>query len=67
MKRNQTSTTALGIAVLRAYESAKPAGECICDDPLARRFAGRLFYQLLRLFLAPVYAIARATVKPAGG
>jgi O-methyltransferase involved in polyketide biosynthesis len=37
MKKTQASTTAQGIAFVRALESRKPAGERICYDPLARR------------------------------
>ena len=50
MKKNQTSTTAMGIAAMRAIESEKPAGERLCYDPLARRFTGRGFYLLSKLF-----------------
>ena len=38
MKKAQTSLTAIGIAILRAAESEKPAGERICYDPYARQF-----------------------------
>ncbi len=56
MKRNQTSITALGIAVLRAYESERPANERVCYDPFARRFVGSLFYNVTKFFLASGYA-----------
>jgi O-methyltransferase involved in polyketide biosynthesis len=50
MKRNQSSLTAAGIAVMCAVESEKPAGERICFDPYARRFAGTgLYYAIRRL------------------
>ncbi len=39
MRPNQSSMTALGIAILRGIESEKPQGERICYDPFARRFA----------------------------
>ncbi len=38
MKRNQSSLTAEGIAMARALESSKPAGERVCYDPYARQF-----------------------------
>ena len=50
MKKNQTSTTAMGIAAMRAIESEKPAGVRICYDPLARSFTPHAFYLLSRLF-----------------
>ncbi len=50
MKRNQSSLTAAGIAVVRALESEKPGGERVCYDPYARRFVnGGLFY-LVKVF-----------------
>ena len=36
MKNNQSSQSAAGVALLRAIESQKPAGERICYDPFAR-------------------------------
>lgn len=59
MQKNQASITAMGIAVLRAVESAKPAGERICYDPYARRFLPGWFYHLLRFFIATGYAERR--------
>lgn len=50
MKRTQVSTTAMGIAAMRAFESEKPAGERICYDPFARRLTSPGFYLLARLF-----------------
>lgn len=50
MRRRQASTTAQGIAFLRALESSKPEGERICTDPLARRLISPWFYWLSRLF-----------------
>ena len=32
MRKNQTSMTAIGIAILRGIESEKPAGERLCTD-----------------------------------
>lgn len=42
MRKNQSSLTAAGTAIVRAIESEKPAGERICYDPYARRFTGNL-------------------------
>ncbi len=50
MKKTQTSTTSMGIAAMRAFESEKPAGERICYDPFARRLTSPGFYLLARLF-----------------
>ncbi|HMM19870.1 MAG TPA: class I SAM-dependent methyltransferase [Selenomonadales bacterium] len=36
MKRDQSSATAEGMALLRAIEASKPAGKRICYDPIAR-------------------------------
>jgi methyltransferase (TIGR00027 family) len=52
MKKTQASTTAQGIAFVRALESSKPAGERICYDPLARRLISPAFYLLGRLFIS---------------
>ncbi len=51
MKKNQASITAEGIALMRAHESSKPAGERVCYDPLARRFISPFFYALGFLFI----------------
>ncbi|MBU1880356.1 MAG: class I SAM-dependent methyltransferase [Chloroflexi bacterium] len=51
MKQNQASTTAAGIALARAIESAKPAGERICYDPFARRFISGAFYHFGKFFV----------------
>jgi hypothetical protein len=68
MRKNQTSMTAIGIAILRGIESEKPAGERLCADVqdadhefLRRTYlvgpnAGRT--------VAYGYAIASAVVKP---
>jgi methyltransferase (TIGR00027 family) len=52
MKKTQASTTAQGIAFVRALESSKPAGERICYDPLARQLISPAFYLLGRLFIS---------------
>jgi len=51
MKKRQASVTAQGIAFVRALESAKPEGERICYDPLARRLINPAFYALSKLFV----------------
>jgi methyltransferase (TIGR00027 family) len=44
MKRDRSSLTAIGIAIARAIESARPEGQRICYDPFARRFISSAFY-----------------------
>lgn len=56
MKRNQSSLTAAGIAIVRAIESEKPAGERICYDPYARRFAGAGLFYFVKFFVVLGYA-----------
>jgi methyltransferase (TIGR00027 family) len=56
MRKNQTSLTALGIAVLRAVESEKAEGERICYDPYARFFVPGWFYAMMRFFIRSGYA-----------
>ncbi len=56
MRKNQSSMTALGIAVMRAVESEKPAGERICYDPYARRFVPGWLYAMTRFFIRTGYA-----------
>lgn len=56
MRKNQTSLTAMGIAVLRAVESEKAEGERICYDPYARRFLPAWFYATMRFFILTGYA-----------
>jgi methyltransferase (TIGR00027 family) len=50
MKKTQTSTTARGIAAMRAIETEKGPGSAICTDPFARRFTTLPFYLLSKLF-----------------
>ena len=50
MKQNRSSLTASGIAIVRAIESEKPAGERVCYDPYARRFVNGGLYHLIRFF-----------------
>jgi methyltransferase (TIGR00027 family) len=52
MKKTQSSTTAQGMAVIRARESGKPVEERICYDPFARSFVRRGFFLLESLFNA---------------
>jgi methyltransferase (TIGR00027 family) len=59
MRKNQTSITALGIAVLRAVESEKPEDERICYDPYARRFLPGWLYASMRFFIVSGYAERR--------
>lgn len=50
MRKNQSSMTALGIAIVRGIESEKPAEERICYDPYARRFVHPFLYKFVRFF-----------------
>ena len=59
MRRNQSSLTAMGIAVNRAFESNKPPGERICYDPLAGRFINPVLYRLFAFFIVIGYAERR--------
>jgi methyltransferase (TIGR00027 family) len=47
MKATRSSTTAEQMALSRAIETRKPAGERICCDPLAERFLGAKYRMLL--------------------
>lgn len=55
MRKNQSSLTAAGIAVVRAVESEKPSDERICFDPLARRFVPAWLFYLMRFFIRSGY------------
>ena len=59
MRKNQTSLTAMGIAVLRAVGSDKPETERICYDPYARQFLPGWFYHTMRFFIHTGYAERR--------
>jgi methyltransferase (TIGR00027 family) len=50
MRKSQSSMTAVGIAIVRAIESEKPAADRICYDPYARQFVNRALYHFVRLF-----------------
>lgn len=56
MKKNQSSLTAAGIAIVRAIESEKPAGERVCYDPYARRFVNAGLYYMVKFFAQLGYA-----------
>jgi methyltransferase (TIGR00027 family) len=56
MRKWQSSLTAAGIAAVRAIESEKPAGERVCYDRYARRFAGAGLYRVVKLFTSLGYA-----------
>lgn len=56
MKKNQSSLTAAGIAIVRAIESEKPAGQRVCFDPYARRFVNPGLFYLVKIFAALGYA-----------
>lgn len=51
MKSNQSSLTAEGIALIRAFESQKPAGERVCYDPLAIRFLSPWMKRMMKFFV----------------
>lgn len=59
MRKNQTSLTAQGIAIARAVESEKPAGERICYDPYARKFVPAWMYLAFGFFIKTGYAEMR--------
>jgi methyltransferase (TIGR00027 family) len=50
MKRNRSSLTAAGIAIVRALESAKPADERLFYDPYARRFVNSGLFHFVEFF-----------------
>jgi methyltransferase (TIGR00027 family) len=56
MKQNRSSLTAAGIAIVRALESEKPAGERVCFDPYARRFVNAGLFYFVKLFALLGYA-----------
>ena len=60
MKKDQSSLTAAGIAIVRALESEKPAAERICYDPYARRFVNAGLYHLVKFFAALGYGDRKA-------
>jgi methyltransferase (TIGR00027 family) len=50
MRKNQSSMTAMGIAIVRGIESEKPDGQRICYDPYARQFVHPFLYKFVRFF-----------------
>jgi methyltransferase (TIGR00027 family) len=59
MRKDQSSLTATGIALARAVESEKPAGERICYDPYARQFVPAWMYSIFGFFIKSGYAEMR--------
>ncbi len=49
MRKNRSSLTAIGIAIVRAIESEKPDGVRICYDPFARQFVSGALFHLVRV------------------
>ncbi|MCL5995504.1 MAG: class I SAM-dependent methyltransferase [Chloroflexi bacterium] len=57
MKQNQSSTTAEGMALVRAIESSRPAGQRICYDPVARSLINGFSYTMSKLVIdSGIYA-----------
>lgn len=50
MRKNQSSLTATGIAIMRALESEKPEDERLFYDPYARKFVPGFLYYFTRFF-----------------
>ena len=50
LKKTQASTSAQGIAYVRAFETNRPPAERICNDPYARLLISPGFYLLGKLF-----------------
>jgi len=50
MRKNQSSLTAVGIAIVRGIESEKPENKRICYDPYAKQFVHPFLYTLVRSF-----------------
>jgi methyltransferase (TIGR00027 family) len=59
MRKNRSSLTAMGIAIVRAVESEKPADKRICYDPLAKQFVPAWMYCLLGFFIKSGYTELR--------
>jgi methyltransferase (TIGR00027 family) len=59
MRDNQSSVTAVGIAIARAVESERPSDERICYDPYARQFVSGWMFYLLGFFIKSGYAELR--------
>ena len=50
MRKNQSSMTAIGIAIVRGIESEKPEGQRICYDSYASQFVSPFLYKFVRFF-----------------
>lgn len=50
MRKNQTSLTALGIAMCRALETDRPEADRICSDPYARRMLPGWLWMMGKFF-----------------
>lgn len=50
MRKNQSSLTAIGIAIVRGIESEKPESQRICYDPYACQFVSPFLYKFVRFF-----------------
>lgn len=50
MRKNQTSLTAMGIAITRGIESEKPEDERICYDPYAKALVSPFLYNFVKFF-----------------
>lgn len=50
MRKDQTSMTAMGIAIVRGIESEKPEGVRIVYDPYARQLVNPFLYHFVRFF-----------------
>jgi len=59
MRKNRSSLTAAGIAIVRAVESEKPEHERVYYDPYARQFVPSWMYHLLGFFIKIGYAELR--------
>lgn len=64
MRQKRASISALGIAMMRAVESARPAEERVCYDPYARQFIPGWFYWMGKLFVSTGYAERRGPPGP---
>ncbi len=51
MKQDQSSQSAMGVALFRAIESTKPEDRRICYDPFARAFIPTVSYILVKLIV----------------
>jgi methyltransferase (TIGR00027 family) len=51
MRQKQSSSTAEGMALVRAIEASRPAGERICYDPIARSLINGIKFTVNKLFI----------------